>query len=121
MATQFLPIGSVVQLNNSGGLVMIAGYLPIEPSHPNYMWDYSGFRFPLGFDSTDNIYCFNHDQIEVVYAYGYRDIEHDGFIQRLQAARETLEEEIRNNSAGGSAPDADKPESDAPNRNEEGS
>ena len=44
MAKDFLPIGSVVQLIGSDGLAMVAGYLPITQSRPDYVWDYSGFR-----------------------------------------------------------------------------
>ena len=32
---ELLPIGSVVQLEDSTALVMISGYLPIVPSEPN--------------------------------------------------------------------------------------
>lgn len=78
-----LPIGSVVQVGESTALVMIAGYLPFSPSDPNRLWNYSGFRFPLGYTDDEDVYFFDHDQIQNVYAYGYRDIEHDLFMTRL--------------------------------------
>ncbi len=83
---ELLPIGSVVQLEDSTALVMISGYLPIVPSEPNRVWNYSGFRFPLGYTDDEDIYCFDHSQIQVVYAYGYRDIEHDIFASKLSDA-----------------------------------
>lgn len=83
---ELLPIGSVVQLEDSTALVMISGYLPIAPSEPNRVWHYSGFRFPLGYTDDEDIYCFDHSQIQVVYAYGYRDIEHDIFTGKLADA-----------------------------------
>ena len=86
---ELLPIGSVVQLEDSTALVMIAGYLPIAPSEPDRIWNYSGFKFPLGYTDNEDIYCFDQEQIQAVYAYGYRDIEYDIFMSRL-------EETIRN-------------------------
>ena len=75
MDKELLPIGSVVQLENSTALVMVAGYLPVAPSRPDYIWDYSGFRFPIGFTDNDAVYCFDHRQIQVVYAYGYKQAD----------------------------------------------
>lgn len=86
MDSELLPIGSVVALENSTALVMIAGYLAVTQSNPERVWDYSGFRFPIGYTSDEEIYCFNRSQIEVVYAYGYRDIETDMFMGRLKQA-----------------------------------
>ena len=98
MSKELLPIGSVVQLANSTGLVMVAGYLPVVPSRPDHVWDYSGFQFPLGYTSNDTVYCFDHEQIQVVYAYGYRDIEQDIFMSKLDKAAERAEELVK---AGG--------------------
>lgn len=86
MNKELLPIGSVVALKNSTALAMIAGYLAVTQSDPERVWDYSGFRFPIGYTSDEEIYCFNHDQIETIYAYGYRDIEADIFMNRLKQA-----------------------------------
>ena len=63
MESQFLPIGSVVQLKNSTACVMIAGYLPTGPSRPGYVWDYSGMKFPLGYVADNEI-----DQVLVLYS-----------------------------------------------------
>ena len=86
MDKELLPIGSVVALKNSAALVMIAGYLAVTRANPEQVWDYSGFRFPIGYTSDEEIYCFNREQIEIVYAYGYRDIETDMFMGRLRQA-----------------------------------
>lgn len=102
---ELLPIGSVVQLEDSTALVMISGYLPIVPSEPNRVWNYSGFRFPLGYTDDEDIYCFDHSQIQVVYAYGYRDIEHDIFASKLSDALQkyagNASEENGNNESSG--------------------
>ena len=98
MERELLPIGSVVQLAGSTGLVMVAGYLPILPGQADHVWDYSGFRFPVGYVDNDQVYCFDHGQIKTVYAYGYKDIEEDIFMSRLMLAREKLESERRGES-----------------------
>ena len=86
-----LPIGSVVQLSESTALVMIAGYLAVSQSAPEYVWDYSGFRFPIGYTDDEEVYCFNHNQIDTIYARGYHDIEEDIFMSRLTEARKQME------------------------------
>lgn len=90
MANHLLPVGSVVQLKNSTAKVMIAGYLPTGPSRPGYVWDYSGFKFPLGYMSDDEIYCFDQGQIEIIMALGYQDREQFLFIDKLERASEKV-------------------------------
>lgn len=94
MNKRFLPIGSVVQLKDSTARVMITGYLPISAQKPGYVWDYSGFHFPLGFVHLDDVYCFNHDQIERICSYGYRDLECDEFLEQLEAREQGIREQV---------------------------
>lgn len=103
MTQELLPIGSVVQLTESTALVMIAGYLPVNSEQQDSVWDYSGFKFPIGYTSDEELYCFNQEQIETVYSYGYRDIETDIFMSRLAAAIE----QMNSKSAGGSEVEED--------------
>ncbi|MCI9102050.1 MAG: DUF4176 domain-containing protein [Lachnospiraceae bacterium] len=93
MESQFLPIGSVVQLKNSTACVMIAGYLPTGPSRPGYVWDYSGMKFPLGYVADNEIYCFDQDQIETVHALGYQDQEQFAFIRSMNYTAEKIKAE----------------------------
>lgn len=93
MENHLLPIGSVVQLKDSTASVMIAGYLPMGPSRPGYVWDYSGFKFPLGYVRDDEIFCFDQDQIEAVHALGYQDSEQFSFIRSLERAVEKVKAE----------------------------
>lgn len=86
MANQLLPIGTVVQLEDSTARVMIAGYLPTGPSRPGYVWDYSGFKFPIGYMDDDEIYLFDQGQIETVLALGFQETEQFDFIAKLEAA-----------------------------------
>lgn len=101
MTNDYLPIGSVAQLKDSSALVMIAGYLPIWQAEPDRIWDYSGFRFPLGYTGDEEIYCFDQEQIEIVYAQGYRDIEQEMFAARLADTRRQLDERRAGQDAGG--------------------
>ena len=100
MANALLPIGSVVQLSESTALVMIAGYLAVNQAAPERVWEYSGFRFPIGYTDDEEVYCFDHSQIETVYAYGYHDIEEDIFMSRLTAARNQMEADSGQGRAG---------------------
>lgn len=99
MAKDFLPIGTVVKLAGSTALVMVAGYLPVAQSSPDYVWDYSGFKFPTGYMDDEDIYFFDHTQIETIYSYGYKDIEQEMFMSRLNAARDQAVEAVRNGRA----------------------
>lgn len=99
MAIEFLPIGTVVQLSGSTALVMIAGYLPASQSRPDYVWDYSGFKFPLGYTDDEDIYFFDHTQIETIYAHGYKDIEQEMFVSRLASIRDQVAESFKNSGS----------------------
>lgn len=90
MARQFLPIGSVVGLKDSDAFVMIAGYMPTGPARPGYVWDYSGFKFPLGYVNDNEIYCFDQDQIEQVFALGYQDAEQFAFSRYMEETAENI-------------------------------
>lgn len=90
MDKQLLPIGSVVQLANSTARVMVGGYLAAGPAKPGYVWDYSGFRFPLGYVDDNEVYCFDDEQIELILAMGYQDHEQLSFIDKLSKAAEKI-------------------------------
>lgn len=100
MDRELLPIGSVVQLENSTALVMVAGYLPVAPSCSERVWDYSGFRFPIGYTDNENVCCFDHDQVQVVYAHGYKDIEEEIFMSKLMAAKQQIVNQVKSGATG---------------------
>lgn len=92
MAGHLLPIGSIVRLKDSEANVMVAGYLPVCDARPGYVWDYSGFKFPLGYVSNEEIYCFDQDQIELILALGYQDMEQFAFAHALESAAEAAKD-----------------------------
>lgn len=108
MRNHLLPIGSVVQLKNSTARVMIAGYLPTGPAKPGYVWDYSGFKFPLGYVSNDEVYCFDQGQIDQVLALGYQDTEQFTFIHELAKASEQVKADKPASEDGSLSPDPDE-------------
>lgn len=95
MNYELLPIGTVVELKNSTIPVMIAGYLSVSKGTPEKIWDYSGFIFPIGYASDDEIYSFDHEQIDAVIAYGYKDIQEEQFVKQVAAAKEEIIEHLK--------------------------
>lgn len=84
------PIGTVVVLHNSTAAVMIAGYLAESNQQPGYIWDYSGFLYPIGLREENEVYTFDHTQIEQVLAIGYQDSESFGFMKKLKDIAEKM-------------------------------
>ena len=72
MDTKYLPIGSVVLLNNDKK-VMIIGYYSIQYNNTIKMNDYLGCSYPEGMLLPNDLISFNHDDIEQVIFTGYVD------------------------------------------------
>ncbi len=90
MDFELLPIGTVVELKHSSIPVMIAGYLSVSQKSGDRVWDYSGFVFPNGYMSDDDILSFDHNQIDVVIAYGYKDIQEEAFVKQVMETRQEI-------------------------------
>jgi len=92
MFTGLLPIGSVVLLKNSTKKVMIIGLCQTEATDVNEekVWDYAGCLFPEGYLNPDELYLFNGEQIESIYAFGYQDEEQFEFKKRADAVHRDL-------------------------------
>lgn len=84
MLSGFLPIGSVVLLENSTKRVMIIGVLQqqIKDDGENVIWDYSGCFYPEGYMGPDKCFLFNTDQIAKIYSVGYQDEEQFAFKEK---------------------------------------
>lgn len=83
-----LPIGSVVLLKNAVKRLMIMGYAQQEKKendteNNSKIWDYCGTLFPEGFISSDNIFLFDHDQIDKLFYSGYVDSEQAEFVSKV--------------------------------------
>lgn len=83
---KYLPIGSVVLLNEGTKRLMITGFCVVPNDDKSKVYDYSGCLYPEGVISSDQIALFNHDQIKSIYAIGYSDDEEKSFKQKLNSA-----------------------------------
>ena len=80
-----LPIGSVVELKDVDIKVYVAGYCSETANTPGYVYDYSGFIFPIGYSGGNTIVSFDEKQIKNVLCYGYQDEEQFKFKDKLEA------------------------------------
>ena len=83
---KFLPLGTVVLLENGGKKVVITGFCCNDSENPGEMYDYSGCVYPEGFISYDQIGLFNHDQIKEICYMGYINEEEKVFKDQLERA-----------------------------------
>lgn len=80
---KYLPIGTVVMLENGKKRVMITGFCGIVGEDKSKIWDYSGCMYPEGFLSSNQTCMFDHEQIKEVYHLGLLDEEEKIFKEKL--------------------------------------
>ena len=92
MFAGLLPIGSVVLLQESTKKVMITGFCQKEITEgvEEKIWDYAGCLYPEGYLGPNQIYLFNGEQIERIFAVGYQDEEQFEFKVKVDAVLEKL-------------------------------
>ncbi len=88
------PIGTVVILGKSTAAVMISGYLAESAKMPGYIWDYSGFIYPIGLRDANEVYTFDHSQINQVLTIGYQDGESFAFMKRIKEIAAQMADEM---------------------------
>lgn len=81
---KYLPIGSVVLLENANKRVMITGFCVTPNDGKSPMYDYIACLYPEGVLNTEKNLLFNHEQIKQIYAIGYSDDEEKKFKQLLK-------------------------------------
>lgn len=74
---KFLPIGTVVMLQNGTKRVMITGFCAVERDNKNKIWDYSGCMYPEGFMDSTKTCLFDHEQIKEIYHLGLEEDEEE--------------------------------------------
>ena len=101
---RFLPIGSVVLLKNGRKELMINSYC-VMPSGDVYdkngkventegtIFDYGACLYPEGMITSDQLFAFNHEQIEKVCFKGYETDKQKEFVQILSSELEDDSEE----------------------------
>lgn len=80
---KYLPVGSVVLLQNGTKRVMINGFCTMDASKPDKIYDYSGVLFPEGSLSSDQTLLFDHEQIVRIDHIGLEDQEEKEFKVKL--------------------------------------
>ncbi len=81
---KYLPVGTVVLLQNGTKRVMINGFCTMDANNPNRIFDYSGVLFPEGSLSSDQTLLFDHNQIVRVDHMGLDDDEEKSFKVKLK-------------------------------------
>ena len=103
MKERFLPVGTIVLLNNGKKEIMITSYgvMPQgtiivngkEENGENKMFDYGGCTYPEGFINPENIICFNHENIAKVCYMGYETDAFNEFNKGLNEIFDKMKKE----------------------------
>ena len=98
---KYLPVGTVVLLQNGTKRVMINGFCTMDANKPDKIYDYSGVLFPEGSLSSDQTLLFDHHQIVRVDHRGLDDQEEKDFkvklVQIAAAAEASAASQMANN------------------------
>lgn len=88
MKDKYLPIGTVVKVDEVNSELMIKGYLPIPNEDQTKIYDYSAVIFPLGEYDSNQVIVFNHSNIKEIIYMGYEGDSFTNFLPDLIAAAE---------------------------------
>ncbi len=91
MLNEFLPIGSIVLLKGAKKRLMICGRIQVEIG-TNKVFDYSGCLYPEGIININEMYLFQHEDIERIYFIGLQDEEEFAFREYIN---EELEKKVQ--------------------------
>lgn len=92
---KFLPLGTVVLLNNGKKKVMVTGYCCTGTETKDKLFDYAGCMYPEGVINSNQALMFNHDDIDKVYYVGYVDEESTAFNDKLIEVEKTIREKMK--------------------------
>lgn len=80
---EYLPIGSVVLLENGNKRLMIFGIIQSEVGNPSVEYDYIGVPYPEGNMGDEYQYLFYHKDIKEIFFKGFEDVERQIFMSNL--------------------------------------
>ncbi len=89
--SEYLPVGTVVVLENGTKKLMIFGVIQSNPEKPEVEYDYIGVPYPEGNLGNEFQYLFYHKDIREVFFKGFEDIERQNFIKSLTEFYENKE------------------------------
>ena len=85
----YLPVGSVVELDSLDRKAVIMG---IMPQLADKAYDYIAVPYPEGYIGQENLLVFNQEKIKEVVFTGYSNAERDGFLLFVDCLIELPEE-----------------------------
>ena len=91
MREKYLPIGTVVLLKGGKKRAMITGFCSVAQENQEKIYDYSGWVYPEGYLSSNQVCLFDHDQIDKIYFLGYEDEEEKMFKEKLNQIVASIE------------------------------
>lgn len=86
MFERVLPIGTIVLLKGAEKRIMIIGYCKYKGDDTSKIYDYAGCVYPEGYISPDTTALFDHDQIDVIFSLGFRNMVQHEFQLKLEQA-----------------------------------
>ena len=97
---KYLPIGSIVQLNNKPGNIFIMGYLP--GNYNTEVYDYIGCTQDNGINPMSvfnkDYFFFNKEDIKKVIFIGYQNINYSIYTSALYQEKKEIEEYKKNHN-----------------------
>lgn len=97
MFEKTLPIGTIVLLKGAHKRVMIIGYCRYMEDDTSKIYDYVGCVYPEGYLSPDTTALFDHDQIDVVFSLGFRNMIQYEFQKKLELSLKNMDKESKEN------------------------
>ena len=76
---KYLPVGTVVLLNNGKKSLMIIGFCSVDSNDKTQTYDYMGVLYPEGLISSEEIAMFNHNDINKILHMGLVNQEETDF------------------------------------------
>lgn len=89
-----LPAGSVVLLKGGSKKTMIIGVLQVMNDKPGEVYDYIGVPYPEGYIGAENVYAFQHEDINDVVFTGYQNPERNEFVELAEIIMKKAEEQL---------------------------
>ncbi len=83
MKKELLPLGTIVRLKNGTKRIMICGRLQQRESDMK-IFDYCACYYPEGILNSEEIFLFQHSDIDTVYFTGFQDEEEDQIQKYIQ-------------------------------------
>lgn len=89
---EYLPIGSVVEVNDIEKKLMIVGFSQVIQDDTLQMYDYVTVIYPLGVFSEKSFYFINSEDIKEVIFTGYDDEERQEFLTIVEESEKVIAE-----------------------------